>query len=155
MNGYLTISVLIIVALVSVSGCIDLGNDQNNTTTTDNTSSNGNDNSSGSDDSGPKLIDTGTANVGEGITYTWKTYENNPNDIVTYATYKTENKTVKQTITIVDDPDQAGLVNIYIVPKASGQSSWFHVTSKQGYSTVVEYYWNVFRGGSLEGGPSH
>jgi hypothetical protein len=146
---------MLIVAIVAVSGCIGNDNNQNNTTTNNNSSNTGNNNSGGSDNSGgSKLIDTGSNNI-DGNAYSWKTYQNSPNDLVIYATYKTENKTVKQTITIVDDPEQAGMVNIGIVPKASGQSSWYHVGSKQGYNTIVEYYWGVFRAYFLEGGPTH
>jgi len=105
----------------------------------------------------PKLIDSGSmsgsnAKYQDGpFTYEWKTYQVDDNDLLMYGTYVAGSKTVKQTITLKKwDEDY---VEITAEPKSSGKSSWYTVTTLQDYSTVVDYYWGVFRPAREQIGP--
>ncbi|EKF85122.1 hypothetical protein [Methanobacterium formicicum] len=160
---------LFFIAIIASSGCTNSDNDQNATTElnrTDSSSGSGSGSTGGSSSGGSSgsgegtLIDSGktsgpTTELLSGETYEWKTYKINDNKIVMYSTFtNTDGKVVKQTNTwekAPNDPDQ--LIQITVIPKESGTSSWEHQTSNQGYSTVLNYYWHVR--GSGFGGPIH
>ena len=106
---------------------------------------------------GPELIDSGSMN---GInakydngpfTYDWETYQIDEGNLVVYGTYTTTGKSIKQTVTLKKYGSQS--VEITAEPKSSGKSSWRTVTSLQGYPTVEDYYWGIFRPGREEAGP--
>lgn len=109
---------------------------------------------------GPKLIDSGSTsginaqNSNDGpYTYEWKTYQVDENNLVIYSTYIAGSKSVKQTATL-KIWDQ-GTVLVTVEPKMSGKSSWSSVTSIQGYSTVLDFYWGYYKGMRETNGPIH
>jgi hypothetical protein len=116
----------------------------------------------------PILIDSGNISGdnlwgGRGsFTYSWETYQNTENNLVIYSKFinpsstvdNTNNqpdKTLKQTSSLT--LSEVGFVLITVEPKASGKSSYASKTSLQGYSTVVDYYWNYFKPNVLMKGP--
>lgn len=109
------------------------------------------------DDDSPMLIDSGNmsgtnAKYDDGpFTYEWKTYQINENNLLMYGTYVTGSKTVKQTVTLKKFDDER--VEITVEPKSSGKSSWYTVTTLQGYSNVRDYYWGFFRPNRETTGP--
>lgn len=111
-----------------------------------------------SDDSrGPKLFDSGSmkgsnAKYRDGpFTYQWETYKIDEGNYLMYGTYVAGSKTVKQTVTLKKYSSQS--VEITAEPKSSGKSSWRTVTSLQGYTTVEDYYWGIFRPGREQARP--
>ncbi|OPX58033.1 MAG: hypothetical protein A4E25_01902 [Methanobacterium sp. PtaB.Bin024] len=109
------------------------------------------------DDNTPILIDSGSmsgtdAKYDDGpFTYEWKTYQIDDENLVMYGTYVAGSKTVKQTVTLKKFDDER--VEITVEPKSSGKSSWYTVTTSQGYSNVLDYYWKIFRQNREEAGP--
>lgn len=87
-------------------------------------------------------------------TNSWKTYAQGTNKVVIYAkwTFTDAKKVIKQTITIREDPDNAGMAFVDIVPKMSGKSNWETWTSMQGNKNAVKFYWNSFRKSGLKDG---
>ncbi len=111
-----------------------------------------------SDDSvGPELFDSGSmtgsnAKYQDGpFTYQWETYKIDEGNYVMYGTYVAGGKTVRQTVTLREYGTES--VEITAEPKSSGKSSWRTVTSLQGYPTVEDYYWGIFRPGREQAGP--
>lgn len=163
------IVLIVFILIIASSGCTKSDDSVNTTTELNRTDSgsgsgidsSGETSSGGSTESGEgTLIDSGkTVGPDKGLVsgeyYEWETYKINENKLVRYSNYQNaDGKIVKQTTTYEKAPnDPAQLIQITIIPKASGTSSWQHQTSNQGYETVLEWYW-ASRGSGF-GAPSH
>jgi len=161
-NKLLIVIVIVLVLGVGISAGLLLTNkapETNNTTniTTGNGITPATTTQSPDNTSGPKLIDSGSmsgsnAKYQDGpFTYQWETYKIDEGNYLMYGTYVAGSKTVKQTVTLKKYSSQS--VEITAEPKSSGKSSWRTVTSLQGYTTVEDYYWGIFRPGREQAGP--
>lgn len=173
------IGVLIIILMIIISSAVVLSNwnspasdninqitsnssNDNNQSNINSTNATGKNKTSSSDKNhtSTNLIDSGSSNGYDDIYWnsnyinSWKTYSHGSKKVVIYAkwTFTDAKKVIKQTITIREDPDNAGMAFVDIVPKMSGISDWETWTYMQGNKNAVKFYWNGFREtGLLEG----